>query len=112
LIDNGIDALQELKAHSDLQTQHFIPTIWVRTRHENNEVVVEVADNRPGIPPEIQRRIFEPFFTTKKMGEAIGLGLDTTRRIVMQRHKGQISLVSEPGKTCFQVCLPIKPPKD
>jgi signal transduction histidine kinase len=127
LIDNGIDALQELKAHIELstqgnacggssdsraQTQHFIPTIWVRTRRENNEVVVEVADNGPGIPPEIQRRIFEPFFTTKRMGEGTGLGLDTARRIVTQRHKGQISLVSEPGKTCFQVRLPIKPPKD
>jgi signal transduction histidine kinase len=71
-------------------------------------VVTEIWDNGPGIPAEIQARIFEPFFTTKAPGSGLGLGLDTAQRIVRQ-HRGYIHVDSEPGKTCFQVRLPIEP---
>ncbi|MBW4595650.1 MAG: cyclic nucleotide-binding domain-containing protein [Brasilonema angustatum HA4187-MV1] len=80
--------------------------IWIRTEGENSCVLVEITDNGPGIPPEIQQRIFEPFFTTKGVGEGTGLGLVITYRIV-EKHKGDIRLCSEPGKTRFQVVLPI-----
>jgi signal transduction histidine kinase len=73
--------------------------------------VVEIADNGQGIPPEIATRIFEPFFTTKGVGEGTGLGLNTAYRIVVQRHKGNIRVNSQPGDTRFQVCLPIERPK-
>jgi signal transduction histidine kinase len=73
--------------------------------------MVEIADNGPGIPLEIQSRIFEPFFTTKGVGEGTGLGLDIARRIVVQKHRGDIRFDSKPGYTRFRICLPIKPPK-
>jgi hypothetical protein len=49
-------------------------------------VVVEIADNGPGISPEVKAHIFEPFFTTKGVGEGTGLGLDTVQRIVKKHH--------------------------
>jgi signal transduction histidine kinase len=76
--------------------------------HTSGEfVVVEIWDDGPGIPDEIQGRIFEPFFTTKAPGLGLGLGLDTAQRIVRQ-HRGYIFVQSKPGETCFQVRLPME----
>ena len=69
-------------------------------------MAVEIADNGPGISPEIVSHIFEPFFTTKGVGEGTGLGLDTVQRIV-KKHRGSINVTSKPGNTCFQVLLPL-----
>jgi PAS domain S-box-containing protein len=71
-------------------------------------VSVTITDNGPGIPPEIQDRIFEPFFTTKQQGQGTGLGLDICRKI-LEQSGGKISFTSVPGRTSFQVELPIKP---
>jgi signal transduction histidine kinase len=79
----------------------------IRTMREGEDVLVEFVDNGPGIPAEIQTKIFDPFFTTKPMGEGTGLGLDTVYRIV-RKHRGNVSVVSRPGYTCFRVRLPIK----
>jgi len=95
LLDNAVDAINGQGK------------IWIRTRSENNCIVVEIADNGPGIPPQIQSRIFEPFFTTKGVGEGSGLGLDIAYRIVVQRHKGEFKVDSQPGDTRFQVSLPL-----
>jgi len=81
--------------------------IWICTKLEHDHVLVQIADNGPGIPSEIQSRIFEPFFTTKGVGEGTGLGLDMTYRIVVGKHNGDISFTSQPGDTRFQVRLPI-----
>jgi signal transduction histidine kinase len=94
LIDNAVDAM-EGKGH-----------LTVRTRAQEGWVVVEILDDGPGIPPEIQPRIYEPFFTTKDVGHGTGLGLDIVYRIVTQEHKGRIKLDSEPGNTRFQIDLP------
>jgi signal transduction histidine kinase len=85
--------------------------IHVRTAREGNQVLVEIRDDGPGIPPELERRIWEPFFTTKGVGEGIGLGLVTSHRIVVGRHRGDISVRSERGDTRFQVRLPLQPAK-
>jgi signal transduction histidine kinase len=69
-------------------------------------VCIEVVDNGPGIPDDVQPRIFEPFFTTKDVGAGTGLGLDIVRRIVEQQHGGSVRLASEPGHTAFTVSLP------
>jgi signal transduction histidine kinase len=97
LIDNAVDALE---GHGH---------IWIRTRTDdgNNHIVVEIADDGPGIPPEVQSRIFEPFLTTKGVGKGTGLGLSISYRIAVEMHKGQITFFSKPGDTRFQVRLPV-----
>jgi signal transduction histidine kinase len=79
----------------------------VRTKLEPVDLMVEIHDNGPGIPVEVQARIFEPFFTTKPVGEGTGLGLDTSMRIV-RKHHGNIRFETKPGDTCFQVRLPLR----
>jgi signal transduction histidine kinase len=78
----------------------------VECRREADMLLVEIWDNGPGIPPELQERIFEPFFTTKAPGSGLGLGLDNAMRIV-RKHRGHLSVKSEPGSTCFRVRLPL-----
>ncbi|MBB6147112.1 signal transduction histidine kinase [Silvibacterium bohemicum] len=77
----------------------------------NGEVAfIEFWDDGPGIDPAISSRIFEPFFTTKPIGQALGLGLDTVRRIV-HKHLGSVTVQSVSGSTCFQVRLPMNRPQ-
>jgi signal transduction histidine kinase len=84
--------------------------ITLRTTREAGQVVIQVADNGPGIPPEILSRIFDPFFTTKDVGEGTGLGLSIVHGIV-ERHGGTIEVESEVGKgTTFTVTLPVDQP--
>ena len=71
-------------------------------------MIIEIEDNGPGIPKEIQTSIFDPFFTTKPLGEGTGLGLNISHNIIVKKHQGQIYVTSKPGKTCFTVKLPIK----
>jgi len=94
LIDNAVDAM---KGKGELR---------IRTARDPHHVVVEIGDNGPGIPPEVQKRIFEPFFTTKGVGQGLGLGLDSVYRIVRSHH-GEITFKSRPGETRFIVRLPI-----
>jgi signal transduction histidine kinase len=97
LIDNAIDAVD---GHG---------RITVRTASENGRVLIEIADDGPGIPNEVREKIFEPFYTTKDVGKGTGLGLDISHRVVVEDHKGDIRVLSEPGDTRFQVRLPILP---
>ena len=69
-------------------------------------VLVEVSDDGPGIPDDVRERIFEPFYT-KDVGEGTGLGLDISYRVIVEDHKGDIRVLSEPGDTRFQVRLPV-----
>lgn len=86
-------------------------TLTVRTRQENDSMIrVEICDDGPGIPHDIIDRIFTPFFTTKPVGEGLGLGLDLVWRIVVDRHRGLISVRSRPSDTRFMVCLPLEAP--
>jgi PAS domain S-box-containing protein len=95
IIDNAIDAM------------NGEGTLVVRTRREDPWVVIEIEDNGPGISNENISRIFDPFFTTKGPGEGTGLGLNISRNLIVQKHKGQMSVISEPGSTCFSIRLPI-----
>ena len=75
---------------------------------QNAWIAIRIADNGPGIAPEIQRRIFETFFTTKPAGKGTGLGLAITHQIVTEKHKGKLNLHSTPGTgTEFEILLPL-----
>ena len=73
--------------------------------HEK-KIGVKITDTGPGIPLEIQDKIFDPYFTTKDQGEGSGLGLGIALQII-ERHHGEIRVTSEPGKTSFEVLLPL-----
>jgi len=94
IIDNAVDAMNGKGE------------ITIRTREEGDQVIVEIIDNGPGIPAEIQSRILEPFFTTKPPGKGTGLGLHVTHDIVANRHHGLLMVESVPGETKFKVILP------
>ncbi|HUD53893.1 MAG TPA: ATP-binding protein [Terracidiphilus sp.] len=94
LIENALDAL----GNQGL--------LRLACRLEGEMLLVEIWDAGPGIPAELQDRIFEPFFTTKPPGHGLGLGLDNAMRIV-RKHRGHISVRSEPGSTCFRIRLPL-----
>jgi signal transduction histidine kinase len=94
LIDNAADAM----------TSKGVLTI--RATREADSVVVEIGDNGPGIPKDLQSHIFEQFFTTKPVGQGTGLGLDAVRRIV-RKLNGSVSFSSAPGDTRFQVRIPV-----
>jgi signal transduction histidine kinase len=84
--------------------------ICIGTSLEDDQLVVEIVDDGPGIPPAAQARLFEPFFTTKPVGAGTGLGLIISHRIVGDRHGGEIEFESRPGETRFKVRLPLQPP--
>ena len=82
--------------------------ILIKTFKDAEWIVIQLKDNGPGIPEDIQGRIFDPFFTTKLPGEGTGLGLNISHDIIVSRHNGKIKVFSEPGETCFEIRLPIK----
>jgi two-component system, NtrC family, sensor kinase len=91
LLNNGADAMGNTG------------TLKVRLRETNSGAEIEVEDNGPGIPEEVQSRLFDPFFTTK--AEGTGLGLSVSRRII-EAHGGTIQFTTKPSGTTFTVFLP------
>jgi signal transduction histidine kinase len=96
LIDNAVDAMEGRG------------TLRLVTHRDGDDIVVEVIDTGPGMPDDVLARAFEPFFTTKDVGKGTGLGLDISRRIVVDRHAGDISFESAPGSTTARIRLPTK----
>jgi len=95
LIDNAVDAMGGRGR------------IVIRAYVREADLVVEICDDGPGMPPEVRDRIFEPFFTTKPPGSGTGLGLHISHTVVA-RHGGRIDVRSRPGETCFEVALPLE----
>ena len=95
LLDNAIAALGDSG------------TITVTTLSDNGCVRVDIADDGPGIPADVGSRVFDPFFTTKAPGSGTGVGLDTARRIVEQRHNGSLAFDTGEAGTTFHVWLPV-----
>jgi CheY-like chemotaxis protein/anti-sigma regulatory factor (Ser/Thr protein kinase) len=79
-----------------LETSTGTPKVSVRTDFDDEHVLLEVADNGPGIPAEMLTKVFDPFFTTKPTGKGTGLGLAITRQLV-QKMKGEIFVDNQPG---------------
>ncbi len=96
IIDNAIDAMGESG------------TLTISTRLDGPCVLVDIADDGPGIPPEARSHVLDPFFTTKPVGQGTGLGLDTARQIVEERHSGTLGFDTGSGGTTFHVWLPVE----
>lgn len=96
LLDNAIDAMGgqgEIK---------------IRTKKYPDDIVcVEIEDSGKGIPKDVIDKIFDPFFTTKSIGKGTGLGLSTSYGIIVEKHKGEMRVTSEPGKTVFECLLSV-----
>lgn len=96
ILDNAIGALGEEG------------TITITTMPENGCIKVDIADDGPGIPEDVRSRVFDPFFTTKPPGSGTGMGLDTARRIIEQRHGGSLTFDTGEGGTTFHIWLPLE----
>ncbi len=97
LLQNAIEAVPEETGR-----------VLLRGRVEGEELVLQVKDNGPGIPAEVQQRLFTPFFTTKGPGRGMGLGLTITRRVI-QTMGGSLQFSSPAGQgTEFTVRLPLR----
>ncbi|MBD2499524.1 ATP-binding protein [Anabaena azotica] len=127
ILANAIDALeqsivnsQQSIVNSQLSTvnsqlstvNHEIlttPQITIRTEAIDDQwVVIRIADNGPGIQPEIMERIYDPFFTTKEVGKGTGLGMAISHQIVVERHRGILKCRSQPGQgTEFWIQIPV-----
>lgn len=105
LIVNAAHAISERVERKELERG----TIWVKTEEQGEDIVVTIEDNGGGIPDEIHEKVFEPFFTTKEIGKGTGQGLGIAKRIVKEKHCGDIDFVSRQGEgTTFTIRLPDK----
>jgi PAS domain S-box-containing protein len=134
ILSNAVDALDEcIAAQQTSQDTNFAfcldsingtrgqapicpekaPTITIHTALKDNDMVlIRIADNGPGMPPQVQQQIFDPFFTTKPVGQGTGLGLSISYQIIVEKHGGQFKCVSKPGEgTEFWIELPINKPQ-
>src|SRR5205823_9252551 len=98
-----------INAEQAMIAAHGRGTLSLRTWRglDRDAVMLEVNDDGPGVPDDVQPRIFDPFFTTKEVGKGTGLGL-TVAYAIIQEHGGRISVKSEPGAgASFFVALPV-----
>jgi signal transduction histidine kinase len=98
-----------INAEQAMLSAHGRGTLIIRTWHDpqKDAVVLEVHDDGPGVPEDVQPRIFDPFFTTKDVGKGTGLGL-TVAYAIVQEHNGRIAVKSGPsGGASFSVELPV-----
>ncbi|GBE93121.1 trifunctional serine/threonine-protein kinase/ATP-binding protein/sensor histidine kinase [Nostoc cycadae] len=110
ILSNAIDALDEsmLNSQNELLTRPLIRicTSLIRT----NTLRISIADNGSGMTEAVKKKIFDPFFTTKPVGSGTGLGLSISYQVIVDKHKGQLTCDSTPGKgTEFLIEIPIKP---
>jgi signal transduction histidine kinase len=105
LINLIMNSYQALKS-----CQKDNPLIKIVTKELNQDLIeIQIIDNGPGIPEEIQQQVWDPFFTTKPQGEGTGLGLGIVKNII-ENHNGNIYFKSNPNGTTFFIQLPKKQP--
>ncbi|MCG9884720.1 MAG: ATP-binding protein [Cyanobacteria bacterium] len=109
LLVNAIDALEERDTTRSPEDCHRNPSridLRIETA-PGDRIRITIADNGPGIPPEIQKCIFDPFFTTKPVGKGTGLGMSISYDVVETKHGGRLTCASAVGQgTTFVVELP------
>ena len=94
--------------HNSIQALGESGTITIKTSRDGPCAKIDIGDDGPGIPDTARNHVFDPFFTTKPVGKGTGMGLDTCRRIIEERHKGTIAFDTGPTGTTFHVWLPIE----
>ncbi|MCL1465690.1 response regulator [Argonema galeatum] len=112
IIANGIDAFEEYNqgnSYEDKKNRSNTITIRTEVSKSKDRVMIAIEDNGIGMSAEVKERIFEPLFTTKAVGKGTGLGLSISHQIVVEKHGGEMTCISAPGKgTEFVITLPIK----
>ncbi|HEY9809852.1 MAG TPA: response regulator [Halomicronema sp.] len=104
IIANAIDAFDL----GNLDFEKLIPTIRIRTEVMDNNVVIRISDNGPGMSDAVKEKIFEYLYTTKPVGTGTGLGLHISKQIVVEKHEGKLSCESEVGAgATFIIELPL-----
>ena len=108
ILANAIDALDENNQGKDHTTPEATPSrITITTDYQHNCVLISIADNGVGIPPEVKSQIFDHLYTTKAIGKGTGLGLAIAQQIIVETHNGQITVSSTPNQgTEFVLPLP------
>src|SRR5205823_11155339 len=95
-----------LTAEHALRSTRGRGRVQVRTAPAGSDIIIEVHDDGPGIPPAIAGQIFEPFFSTKEVGQGTGLGLSIGLGIA-EAHGGSLSLAPASIGACFRLTLPV-----
>ncbi|WGV27668.1 trifunctional serine/threonine-protein kinase/ATP-binding protein/sensor histidine kinase [Halotia branconii] len=105
ILSNAIDALEESVVNANMTAK---PQIRICTELVNPHIVrIKIADNGSGMKEAVRQKIFDPFFTTKPIGSGTGLGLSISYQIVVDKHKGHLTCVSQLGKgTEFLIEIP------
>lgn len=99
ILTNAIDALKEADVRQ--------PQIEIATRRHNHQAIIEISDNGPGVPSEIQEKIFDPFFSTKPVGKGTGLGMALSYQIVVEKHRGRLQYDANREGATFVIHLPL-----
>jgi PAS domain S-box-containing protein len=118
LLTNAIDVLEGSPELRDMSRCITIKTGVqdMRREYAGNSTeekvphaVIRIADTGPGMSEDVCRKLFDPFFTTKPVGKGTGLGLSISYQIIVEKHGGQLTCVSEPGKGAeFLIAIPIR----
>jgi predicted ATPase/signal transduction histidine kinase len=110
IISNAIDAIEEswvnypIASISNKKSQIRIGTSVINS----NQVEIRIADNGAGMTEEVRQKVFDPFFTTKPVGSGTGLGLAISYQIVVEKHQGSLTCISEPGQGAeFVIEIPL-----
>ena len=111
ILSNALDALDEhQQQRSPVELAEHPSMITIQTRAIDSEtVMIQIADNGPGIPDAVQKRLFDPFFTTKAVGKGTGMGMSISHQVITERHKGSLNCLSLPGQgATFIMTIPIR----
>ncbi|WP_448562847.1 ATP-binding protein [Trichothermofontia sp.] len=109
ILTNAIDALEDQTAQSPTTQTERPRTITISTEvMDSTHVKIAIADNGPGMTPEVRQRLFDPFFTTKPVGKGTGMGMSISYQIITEYHHGRLECRSEPGQGAeFVMQIPI-----
>jgi signal transduction histidine kinase len=110
ILSNAIDALDEQNQQRSLAAFAEHPSIiTIQTRAIDKTVVIQIADNGPGISEAVQKRLFDPFFTTKAVGKGTGMGMSISHQVITERHKGSLKCLSSLGQgATFVIEIPVQ----